>query len=96
MQLFTGTAPGESSSAGQDPTLPPGNLIMIYEAEIHCPRAPQGMAAGWVSVGVTRSSDGGRTWPVPVARRGMENDWLEYGDDRYAGISRTIRESFTT
>jgi hypothetical protein len=77
-------APG---SVLQDPTLPPGNLIMIYEAEIHCPPAKQGMAAGWVSVGVTRSSDGGRTWPPPIARRGMENDWLEYGDDRYAGIT---------
>ena len=77
-------APG---SVLQDPTLPPGNLIMIYEAEIHCPPAKQGMAAGWVSVGVTRSSDGGRTWPPPVARRGMENQWEEYGDDRYAGIT---------
>jgi hypothetical protein len=27
-------APG---SVVQDPTLPPGNLIMIYEAENHCP-----------------------------------------------------------
>jgi hypothetical protein len=77
-------APG---SVLQDPTLPPGNLIMIYEAEIHCPPAPQGMAAGWVSVGVTRSADGGRTWPAPVPRRGMENNWLDYGDDRYAGIT---------
>ena len=33
---FDGTyaAPG---SVVQDPTLPPGNLIMIYEAENHCP-----------------------------------------------------------
>jgi hypothetical protein len=77
-------APG---SVLQDPTLPPGNLIMIYEAEIHCPPAPQGMAAGWVSVGVTRSADGGKTWPAPVPRRGMENNWLDYGDDRYAGIT---------
>src|SRR5581483_11501079 len=29
-------APG---SIVQDPTLPPGNLIMIYEAENHCPAA---------------------------------------------------------
>ena len=27
-------APG---SVVQDPTLPPGNLIMVYEAENHCP-----------------------------------------------------------
>ncbi len=77
-------APG---SVLQDPTLPPGNLIMIYEAEIHCPAAPQGMAAGWVSIGVARSSDGGRTWPAPVAMPGFERNWLDYGDGRYAGVT---------
>lgn len=77
-------APG---SVLQDPTQPPGNLIMIYEAEIHCPVSPQGMGAGWVSIGVARSPDGGKTWPPPVARPNMENDWLEYGDGRYAGIT---------
>jgi len=77
-------APG---SVLQDPTLPPGNLIMIYEAEIHCPAAPAGMAAGWVSIGVARSSDGGRTWPAPVSGPGLERDWLAYGDDRYAGVT---------
>jgi hypothetical protein len=77
-------APG---SVLQDPTLPPGNLIMIYEAEIHCPPSPKGMGAGWVSIGVTRSSDGGRTWPTPNAERGFQKDWLEYGNGRYAGIT---------
>lgn len=34
------------------------DLIMIYAAEIHCPRSPRGATAGWVSVGVARSADG--------------------------------------
>jgi hypothetical protein len=71
----------------RDPTLGPAHLIMFYEAEIHCPHSSQGMAAGWVSVGVARSDDGGRTWPLPVAQPGHENDWLEYGDRRYAGVT---------
>jgi len=71
----------------QDPMLPPGNLIMIYEAEIHCPAAPPGIVEGWASVGVARSSDGGKTWPLPVAQNGFANDWLEYGDNRYAGVT---------
>ncbi len=77
-------APG---SVVQDPTLPPRNLIMIYEAEIHCPPAAKGMAAGWVSIGVARSSDGGRTWPAPIAQKGFKADWLEYGNGRYAGLT---------
>jgi hypothetical protein len=90
-------APG---SVFQDPTLPPGNLIMIYEAEIHCPAAPKGMAAGWVSIGVTRSADGGKTWPPPIVQPGLERDWLEYGNGRYAGITlpgtppRTVYNEF--
>ena len=77
-------APG---SVLQDPTLPPGNLIMIYEAEIHCPASPQGMGAGWVSIGVARSADGGRTWPPPIEAPAFRNHWLEYGYGRYAGIT---------
>ena len=77
-------APG---SVLRDPTLPPGNFVMIYEAEIHCPAAAKGMAAGWVSIGVARSSDGGRHWPSPVARPGFETDRLDYGDGRYAGVT---------
>ena len=71
----------------RDPTRGPGDLIMVYEAEIHCPRSANGAAAGWVSVGVARSADGGRTWPLPVSRPGVEKDWLEYGDGRYAGVT---------
>jgi hypothetical protein len=71
----------------QDPTLPLGNLIMVYEAEIHCPKAANGVIAGWVSVGVTRSADGGKNWPLPNAQPGYEHDWLEYGNGRYAAIT---------
>jgi hypothetical protein len=74
-------------SVMQDPTLPPGNLIMVYEAEIHCPKASNGAVAGWTSVGIARSSDGGKTWPLPIAQPGYEKDWLEYGNGRYAGIT---------
>src|ERR1700736_3796595 len=89
-----------NGSVVQDPTLPPGNLIMIYEAEIHCPPSSKGMGAGWVSIGVTRSADGGRTWPPPVAQKGFEQDWLEYGNGRYAGLTlpgtppRTVANEF--
>jgi hypothetical protein len=77
-------APG---SVLQDPTLPPGNLIMIYEAEIHCPPSSNGMAAGWISIGTTRSSDGGKTWPPPSPKPGFEANGLDYGNGRYAGIT---------
>ncbi|HEV8042421.1 MAG TPA: IPT/TIG domain-containing protein [Bryobacteraceae bacterium] len=54
-------APG---SVLQDPTLPPGNLIMLYEAENHC---PGGVHQGpfYATVGFARSSDNGKTWPAP-------------------------------
>jgi hypothetical protein len=52
-------------SVVQDPTLPPGNLIMIYEAENHCPGGiPQ--FPFYATVGFARSSDGGKTWPAPA------------------------------
>ena len=54
-------APG---SVLQDPTLPAGNLIMIYHAENHCPGGVF-QSAFYASVGFTRSSDNGRTWPAP-------------------------------
>jgi uncharacterized protein (TIGR03437 family) len=56
-------APG---SVVQDPTLPPGNLIMIYEAENHCPGGVN-QQAFFATVGFARSSDNGKTWPAPVA-----------------------------
>jgi hypothetical protein len=84
-------APG---SVLQDPTQPPGNLIMIYESEIHCPFSKGGGATGWVSVGVARGQRQvdlrGRArilWPRPVAAPGYENNWLDYGNGRYAGLT---------
>ena len=60
-------APG---SVVQDPTLPAGNLIMIYGSEQHCPTAIVPITARWNrafygSVGFVRSSDNGRKWPAP-------------------------------
>ncbi len=55
-------APG---SVLQDPTRPPGNLIMFYEAENHCP-GDINQHFFYATVGFARSSDGGRTWPAPV------------------------------
>jgi hypothetical protein len=54
-------APG---SVVQDPTRPPGNLIMIYEAENHCPSGIHEHHF-YATVGFARSSDNGRTWPLP-------------------------------
>jgi hypothetical protein len=54
-----------AGSVVQDPTLPPGNLIMIYEAENHCPGGvPQ--YPFYATVGFMRSSDNGKTWPAPA------------------------------
>jgi hypothetical protein len=49
----------------QDPTLPAGNLIMIYEAENHCPGGTN-QHFYYATVGFARSSDDGRTWPSPA------------------------------
>ena len=56
-------APG---SVVQDPTLPPGNLIIIYEAENHCPGGVHN-ADFYATVGFARSSDNGKTWPAPIS-----------------------------
>src|ERR1700690_3260684 len=56
------SAPG---SVVQDPTLPPGNLIMIYEAENHCPSGKH-QTSFYATVGFARSSDYGKTWPAPA------------------------------
>ncbi len=50
-------------SVVQDPTRPPGNLIMIYEAENHCPGGVNNPSY-YATVGFARSSDGGKTWPA--------------------------------
>jgi len=55
-------APG---SVVQDPTLPAGNFIMIYEAENHCPGGVLNIGF-YATAGFARSSDSGRTWPAPV------------------------------
>jgi hypothetical protein len=52
-------------SVVQDPTLPPGNLIMIYEAENHCPGGIN-QQPYYATVGFARSSDNGKTWPPPA------------------------------
>jgi hypothetical protein len=54
-----------AGSVVQDPTLPAGNLIMIYEAENHCPGGIS-QYPYYATVGFMRSPDNGRTWPAPV------------------------------
>ena len=56
------SAPG---TVVQDPTRSPGNLIMIYEAENHCPGGVW-QQPFYATVGIARSSDNGKTWPQPV------------------------------
>jgi len=48
----------------QDPTLPAGNLIMLIDAEQHCPGGVW-QSPFYISVGFARSSDNGKTWPAP-------------------------------
>ncbi|MDQ2946513.1 MAG: hypothetical protein M3Y27_11310, partial [Acidobacteriota bacterium] len=55
-------APG---SVVQDPTLPPGNMMILYEAENHCPGGVYNPEF-YATVGFARSSDNGKTWPAPV------------------------------
>jgi len=55
-------APG---SVVQDPTLPPGNLIIIYEAENHCPGGLYNPEY-YATIGFARSNDNGKTWSAPV------------------------------
>jgi uncharacterized protein (TIGR03437 family) len=62
------SAPG---SVVQDPTLPSGNLIMIYEAENHCPGGVN-QQPYYATVGFARSSDNGKTWP-PSANGALGN-----------------------
>ena len=59
----------------QDPTLPPGNLMMFYEAENHCPGGVW-QQPFYATIGFARSSDNGVTWPAP--RNGPMG-----GPDRY-------------
>jgi len=47
-----------------DPTLPRGNMIMLYEAEQHCDGTTFNHNF-YASIGFARSSDEGKTWPPP-------------------------------
>ena len=52
------------SSVVQDPTMPAGNLIMIYHAEQHCPGGVW-QSPSYATVGFAGSSDNGKSWPEP-------------------------------
>jgi uncharacterized protein (TIGR03437 family) len=56
-------APG---SVLQDPTLPAGNLVMLYEAENHCPGGVHQMPF-YATTGFARSADNGKTWTPPAS-----------------------------
>ena len=71
-------------SVVQDPTLPPGNLIMIYEAENHCPGGVW-QQPFYATIGFARSADNGRTWPQPAN--------AEFGDaERYPVLKLSAPE----
>ncbi len=74
-------------SVVQDPTRPAGNLIMIYEAENHCPGAVW-QHDFYATVGFARSSDYGKTWPTPV-------DAELGGTDRYPVLKHPTPEPAT-
>ena len=84
-------APG---SVLQDPTLPPGNLMMFYEAENHCPGSAASMTNPvwqrpfYATVGFARSSDNGKTWPQPV-------DSEFGGADRYPILKGPVAQPST-
>ena len=52
-------------SVVQDPTQPAGHLIMIYEAENHCPGGVW-QHFFYATIGFARSTDYGKTWPAPI------------------------------
>jgi hypothetical protein len=54
----------DPGSVLQDPTLPPGNLMMFYEGENHCPGGVW-QQPFYASIGFARSADNGVTWPQP-------------------------------
>ena len=71
----------------QDPTLPPGNLIMIYEAENHCPGGVNQFDY-YATAGLARSPDNGQTWPAPIA--------AEFGGpNRYPALKSSTPEPTT-
>jgi hypothetical protein len=78
---------GSPGSVLQDPTRPAGNLMMIYEAENHCPGAVWQLPF-YVTVGFARSADNGKTWPSPV-------DKELGGPDRYPILRSATPEPTT-
>ncbi len=77
-----------AGSVVQDPTLPPGNLIMTYEAENHCPGAVWQFDF-YVTVGFARSTDNGKTWPAVV-------DAELGGPDRYPVLKSSTPQPSTS
>src|SRR5579863_721404 len=49
----------------QNPAGPPGDLLMFYEAENHCPGGVW-QQPYYATIGLARSSDYGMTWPSPI------------------------------
>ena len=93
---YTGIAHFDEQYAAPGSVLqdPQGNMIMVYESEIHCPYSSGGGAVGWISVGVAHSLNRDKPtgvndiiWPGPVAAPGYENNWLDYGNGRYAVLT---------
>jgi len=73
-----------AGSVVQDPTRAPGNLIMVYEAENHCPGGVW-QQPFYATVGIARSSDNGKTWPPAVN--------AEFGGvDRYPALKLAAPE----
>ncbi len=73
-----------SGTVVKDPTRAPGNLMMFYEAENHCPGGVW-QQPYYATIGFARSSDNGRTWPAPV-------DSEFGGKDRYPVLKLTAPE----
>ena len=71
----------------RDPTRPAGNLVMIYEAENHCPGGVW-QHDFYATVGFARSSDNGKTWPAPI-------DAELGGTDRYPVLKHPTPEPST-
>ena len=65
-------APG---SVLQDPTMPDGNLMMIYEGENYCRQDPSmvwhNVQPYYATAGFARSADNGVTWPAPGLTPGI-------------------------
>jgi hypothetical protein len=74
-------APG---SVLPNPAGPPGSLLMIYEAENHCPGAVN-QSPYYATVGLAESLDLGRTWPAPI-------DTQHGGPGRHVALRDSVPE----